>query len=143
VIVDANVLLYARNEDDERHGAARDWLEGALNGETRVGLPWASLGAFHRIATNPRAYPEPLTHDEAWAQVEAWLDAPRAWVPQPTDRYRAVLGRLVRQHRVTGPLYSDAALAALAIDHGVPVVSTDADFARFDGLTWTNPLTDD
>lgn len=140
MIVDANVLLYARNEDDPRHATAREWLEGALNGETRVGLPWASLGAFHRIATNPRAFPEPLTPAQAWEQVEEWLDAPRAWVPQPTPRYREVLGRLVRQHRVTGPLFSDAALAALAIDHGVPVVSTDADFARFDGVAWTDPL---
>lgn len=140
MIVDANVLLYARNEDDPRHVTAREWLEDALNGETRVGLPWATLGAFHRIASNPRAFPEPLTPEEAWDQVEEWLDAPRAWVPQPTDRYREILGRLVRDHRVSGPLFSDAQLAALAIDHGVPVVSTDADFARFDGTTWINPL---
>ena len=105
-----------------------------------MGLPWGTLGAFHRIATNPRAFPEPLTPREAWDQVEEWLDAPRSWVPQPTGRYREILGRLVRDHRVSGPLFSDAQLAALAIDHGVPVVSSDADFARFGGTTWIDPL---
>jgi predicted nucleic acid-binding protein len=34
----------------------------------------------------------------------------------------------------------DAALAALAIEHGVTLASTDTDFARFRGLRWENPL---
>jgi len=140
MIVDANVLLYARNQEDPRHDPARRWLEDSLNGDTRVGLPWQSLSAFLRIATNPRAFPDPLSPDEAWQQVEEWLDAPRAWVPEPTSRYREVLGRLVRTHRVRGALVTDAQLAALAIDHGVAMVSTDADFARFPELHWVDPL---
>lgn len=141
MIVDANVLLYARNADDARHERARQWLTEALNGPTRVGLPWQTLGAFLRIATNPRAFPDPLDADTAFQQIEEWLDAPRAWIPEPTARYRQVLGGLVRTHRARGPLVTDAQLAALAIDHGVPLVSTDADFARFPELTWTDPLT--
>lgn len=140
MIVDANVLLYARNVDDPRHDAARSWLESALNGSTRVGLPWPSLGAFLRIVTNPRAFPDPLEMGEAWDQVGAWLDAPRAWIPQPTPGYRHVLGRLVNSHQVRGPLVTDAQLAALAIDHGVALVSTDADFARFPEVNWIDPL---
>ncbi len=140
MIVDANVLLYARNSEDARHEAARHWLEAALNGDTRVGLPWQSLAAFLRIATNPRAFPDPLASTVAWRQVEEWLDAPRAWVPQPTRRYRHVLGRLVASHHIRGPLVTDAQLAALAIDHGVALVSTDADFARFVELRWIDPL---
>lgn len=140
MIVDANVLLYARNAADAHHHRARAWLEQALNGETRVGLPWQSLGAFLRIATNPRAFPDPLDASTAWQQVEEWLDAPRAWVPHPTPEYRRVLGRLIAAHDVRGPLISDAQLAAVAIDHGVALVSTDSDFARFDGLTWIDPV---
>lgn len=140
MIVDANVLLYARNEGDPRHGVAREWLERALNGSTRVGLPWQSLVAFVRISTNPRAYPDPLTAEQSWQQVEQWLEAPRAWIAQPTGAYRAVLGTLLLHHQIRGPLVSDAQLAALAIDHGVELVSTDADFARFDGLRWVDPL---
>jgi len=140
VIVDANILLYARNTADPRHDVARTWLEGALNGSTRVGLPWWTLTAFVRIATNARAFPDPLTADDAALQVEEWLDAPRAWIPEPTAQYRDVLTSLLRTHRVSGPLVTDAQLAALAIDHGVPVVSTDADFARFREVEWVDPL---
>lgn len=140
MIVDANLLLYARNSADERHEPARDWLEAALNGRTRVGLPWWSLAAFVRIATNPRAFPHPLTPDEAATQVEDWLEAPRAWMVEPTPDFRRVFTDLVRAHEVRGPLVTDAQLAALAIDHGVSLASTDADFARFREIEWINPL---
>jgi len=140
VIVDANLLLYARNATDEHHERAREWLVAALNGSTRVGLPWCSLTAFVRIATNPRAFPQPLSPAEAASQVELWLDAPRAWLAEPTTGYRHVFTALVRKHEVRGPLVPDAHLAALAIDHGVPVASNDADFARFDQIQWINPL---
>ena len=140
MIVDANILLYARNTADPRHEVARVWLEGALNGTTRVGLPWWTLSAFVRIATNARAFPEPLAPEEAMLQVDDWLDAPRAWIAEPTAQYREVFTSLVRTHDVRGPLITDAQLAALAIDHGVPVVSSDADFARFRAVEWINPL---
>lgn len=140
MIIDANVLLYARNAADPHHDAARAWLEGALNGDARAGLAWQTLTAFLRIATNPRAFPDALAPADAWQQVEEWLDAPRAWVPRPTARYRQVLGRLIRDHQVSGALVTDAQLAALAIDHGVELVSTDADFGRFAGLRWMDPL---
>lgn len=138
--MDANILLYARNTADRRHEMARRWLEDALNGDTRVGLPWQSLTAFLRIATNPRAFPDPLAPVEAWDQLESWLDAPRAWVPQPTPGYRLALGRLVQTYEVRGPLVSDAQLAALAIDYGVAVASTDGDFARFAEVRWIDPF---
>jgi toxin-antitoxin system PIN domain toxin len=140
MIVDANVLLYARNADDPRHEPAQAWLTEALNGETRVGLPWQSLAAFLRIATHPRAFTDPLTPDQAWQQIKEWLAAPRAWIPEPTRHYATVLGRLVTTHQVQGPLVTDAQLAALAIDHGVVLVSTDADFARFREVRWVDPL---
>ncbi|HEY5881899.1 MAG TPA: TA system VapC family ribonuclease toxin [Nakamurella sp.] len=140
MIVDANLLLYARNTADERHDQAREWLESSLNGTTRVGLPWWSLAAFLRIGTNPRAYPNPLTPDEAGRQVEEWLDAPRAWLAEPTANFRRVFTDLVRTHGVRGPLTTDAQLAALALDHGVSLASTDADFARFREVNWIDPL---
>jgi toxin-antitoxin system PIN domain toxin len=140
VIVDANVLLYARNADDPRHEPARAWLTRALNGETRVGLAWQSLTAFLRIATHARVFSAPSTPDQVWQQGEEWLAAPRAWVPGPTPQYATVLGRLVTTRQVQGSLVTDAQLAALAIDHGVALVSTDADFARFDEVRWVNPL---
>jgi toxin-antitoxin system PIN domain toxin len=140
VILDANILIYARHAGAPQHEAARSWLEEVLNGDTRVGMPWQTLTAFTRIATNATLFTHPLPAAEAWSQVEEWLAAPVAWIPTPSDRYANVLGRLIRRHEVTGPLVSDAALAAIAIDHGVPVVSTDTDFARFDEVVWIDPL---
>ncbi|MGA2469087.1 MAG: type II toxin-antitoxin system VapC family toxin [Solirubrobacteraceae bacterium] len=139
ILVDANLLLYARNLDAPEHEHARAWLEEKLLGPARVGLPWMSLLAFLRIATHPRAFARPLTVSSAWAQVEAWLDAPPAWIPAPGERHRALLGGLV-QTTPGADLVPDAHLAAVAIEHGLTLCSTDGDFARFAGLRWENPL---
>ena len=76
----------------------------------------------------------------AWERVNEWLAAPVAWVPQPGPRYQEIVGDLIQTHQVRGNLIPDAALAALAIEHGVTLASTDTDFARFRGLRWENPL---
>lgn len=140
MILDANLLLYARNSADPRHDRAAEVVQEALNGPRRVGLPWQTLTAFLRIATHPRVYASPLTADVAAEQVEQWLAAPAAWVPVPTARHAEILLGLVKGLRITGALISDAHLAALALEHGVAVWSTDADFARFTGLAWHDPL---
>lgn len=140
MIVDANVLLYAVDEEARGHGQAKAWLEGALNGHRRIGLPWPSIWAFVRISTHPRALRSPMTVADAWQQVDEWLAAPAAWIPQPGPGHRQLLGDLVVDLDLRGNLISDAVLAALAIEHGVPIVSADTDFARFPGLAWINPL---
>ena len=140
MILDANLLLYARNRADPRHERATRVVEDALNGPRRVGLPWPTLTAFLRIATHPRVFPSPLAAEAAAQQVEEWLAAPAAWVPVPTPRHAEIFLDLVREHRITGALLSDAHLAALALEHGVAVWSTDADFARFPTLSWHDPL---
>jgi toxin-antitoxin system PIN domain toxin len=140
VILDANVLLYARNSADARHRPARAFLEEVLNGPHRVGLPWQSLTAFLRIATNQRVFAAPLSPAQGADQVSQWLDAPAAWVPVPTGRHADVLLGLVRDLRLSGALLTDAHLAALALEHGTGVWSTDTDFARFPGLRWEDPL---
>lgn len=140
MLVDANLLLYAVDEESPFHPAARDWLEDVLNGPRRVGIPWPSLLAFARIATHPRAMREPLSPDEAWSLVDAWLAAPATWVPTPGEGYAEILGGLVRGFDLRGNLVADAALAALCIEHGLQMVSADSDFARFPDLEWVNPV---
>jgi len=105
-----------------------------------VGLPWESLNAFLRIATNPRATPEPLSPTEAWGCVEEWLASRSAWIPRPTDGHAEVLGGLIQRYRVTGNLMPDAHLSALALEHGLTICSADSDFARFTEVRWENPL---
>ena len=140
MLIDANILLYATDGSSPYHGTARPWLESQLNGPRRVGLPWLSLWAFVRISTNPRATLRPLTPGQAWSIVEAWLDAPAAWVVEPGPGHREILGRLLVERDIRAGLVTDAVLAALCIEHGLTIVSADSDFARFTDITWLNPV---
>jgi uncharacterized protein len=140
ILVDANLLIYARSASSPAHAAARGWLNGKLNGPAAVGFPWHSLLAFVRLSANPRVFPRPLTIPDAWRQVEEWLDCQAVWIPMPTDRHRPILASLLAQVGGGPNLVSDAHLAALAIEHGLTLCSADGDFARFPGLRWENPL---
>lgn len=140
MLVDANILLYSVDEDSPFHRAALDWMVDALNGPRRIGIPWMSLSAFIRIATNPRALAYPLTTAEAWEFVEEWLDAPASWIPAPGRGHRAILGRLLKDLDLRANLVTDAILAALCIEHGLQIISADSDFARFDEITRFNPV---
>lgn len=140
IIVDANILIYAASSSFAQHAAARTWLDQRLNGTARVGLPWASVLAFLRVMTTARILERPLSMEDAWDEVRAWLSAEPVWVPQATERHSEVLGRLLGVSGIRGNLVHDADFAALAIEHGLIVCSTDGDFARFPGLRWQNPL---
>lgn len=140
MLVDANILLYAVDDQAPLHGVAKSWLTVQLNGNSRVGLPWESLSAFLRIASNPRASDRPLTSESAWKFVRDWLAQPVVWNPLPTERHAEVLGGLVERHGLTGNLVSDGRIASLAIEHGLVVYSADTDFARFSEIRWENPL---
>ena len=142
MIVDANILLYAVDESSPQHEAASDWLTAALNGDRRVGLPWQTLSAFLRIITHPRVTARPLSAAAAQDHVDSWLATDPAWIPPATERTAALYADLARAHHVTGNLVTDAQLAALALEHGVELVSADGDFARFPEVRWVNPLAD-
>jgi hypothetical protein len=140
ILVDANLLIYANIQTFPQHESARRWLDERLNGAAPVGLPWSSLLGFLRITTNPRVFERPAPVADAWRQVIAWLGCERAWIPHPTERHRDVLGGLLGAPGVQANLVQDAHLAALAIEHGLILCSTDGDFGRFGGLRWENPL---
>ncbi len=140
ILVDANLLLYAKLTSYPHHKRARQWLESELNSARKVGLPWQSLTAFMRIATNARIFPSPLSSAIAFDQVREWLQLPNVWVPVATERHADILEQLVRDHGVVGNLITDAHLAALAIENGLTLCTTDGDFDRFRGLRKINPL---
>ncbi len=140
MILDINVLLYAADSTSPHHVVAREWLNSALTGDGRVGIPWQTVGGFVRIATHPRAQRRPLTTAEAWQVVDSWFSTPVVWVPPATERTVRILERLMLDHHLSSAMTTDAQLAALAIEHGVAVVSADTDFARFPTLAWINPL---
>lgn len=140
MLLDANLLLYAVDEASPGHARAHDWLTAAFNGDRRIAIPWLSLAAFVRIATNPRASEHPLSPRDAWQFVEDWLECEVSWIPNPTDRHASILGDLIRRYDLRGNMITDAQVAALAIEHGLTVYSADTDFARFSELTWVNPM---
>jgi toxin-antitoxin system PIN domain toxin len=134
VIVDANVLLYAVDRASAHHDRSLTWLDGALAGTEAVGLAWIALLAFIRVGTNASILPNPMTADEATAQIEAWLGAPAAVAAQPSPRHASLFRGLLRDVGTAGNLTTDAHLAALALEHGADIVSYDRDFGRFPGV---------
>lgn len=140
ILVDANILLYAEDRLSVKHEAARTWWDTQLSGIAPVCLCWEVLCAFIRIGTNARVFEHPLTLNQATARVQSWLDQPCVRVIQPTERHWKVLQTLLTEGQALGNLVFDAHLAALAIQHGCTLMSSDGDFARFPKLKWTNPL---
>ncbi len=139
-IVDTNLLVYAHVATFEQHPRARSWLDEKLQGFEPLGLPWPSLLGFLRLVTNPRIFERPEPLRKAWQQVQEWLDGRTVWIPQPTERHREVLDSLLGHQDLRANLVPDAHLAALAIEHGLTLCSTDGDFSRFSELRWENPL---
>jgi toxin-antitoxin system PIN domain toxin len=140
ILVDANLLLYAYNPRAEQHAKSKAWLELVLTGPDLVRFAWLTLWAFLRISTNPRVFERPLSAAEAEAAITSWLAQPAVGILEPGDRHWDILRKLVRDGQTTGPLVMDAVLAAIALEHGSVLCTTDRDFSWFPGLKWTNPI---
>ena len=140
ILLDANLLLYAYNVADEHHDAARTWLEGVLAGPEEVRLAWVTILAFLRIGTNPRAFEQPLSIQEAVGHASDWLAQPAVTVIEPGERHWSILSELLPSSQAKANLVMDAHLAALAIENGATLCTTDRDFARFQGLKLRYPL---
>jgi uncharacterized protein len=140
ILVDANLLLYAYSPRASEHDASKVWLEDALSGSELVRFAWLTIWAFLRISTNQRVFEHPLSITEAEAIVSAWLAQPVAGVIEPGERHWELMKRLLHSGQTAGPLVMDAVLAAIAIEHGATLYTTDRDFARFAGLKSKNPL---
>jgi toxin-antitoxin system PIN domain toxin len=140
ILLDANLLIYAVNADAPLNRKAKSWLESALSGQENVGFPWNVLLAFLRLTTRPGLFRHPLSVNTAFDLVAAWLDQPSAGIVHPGPRHLQIVRDLLLPMGTGGNLTSDAHLAALAIEHRAELCSSDADFARFKGLRWRNPL---
>lgn len=140
-VLDLNILLYAVNRDSPRHADAKAWLESVMSGEETVGIPWVVVLGFLRLSTARQVFARPLSTDEACRIVGGWFEQDPVVALNPGDEHWPTLHRLLREAGSAGNLTTDAHLASLAIEHGAELCSTDADFARFPHLRWTNPLT--
>ncbi len=140
ILPDVNVLIHAHNLESPVHNDARDWWDEQLAGTTGVGLAWITILGFVRITTHPRVLERPLRVVDAMNRVGSWLALPHVHIPQPSDRHFERLRSSFERLGVGGNLTTDAHLAAIALDRGYLLISTDADFARFPGLRWDNPF---
>lgn len=140
ILLDVNVMLYAVNKDLPGHTQACSWFEQALSGTERVGVPWVVILAFLRITTNQRVFARPLSIEVALAYMNEWLHQPAVTVVAPGRSHWNILHNLLISTGTGGNLTTDAHIAALALEHGCPLYSTDNDFKRFPGLVHVNPL---
>lgn len=140
MLLDANVLLYAIDSTSQFHPVAKDWLETTLNDDRRVALTWQTLGAVARIATHPRVMTAPLNATEVGELIADWLSLPIVWIPPTGPNTVRIFCELLARHQLTGNLITDAQLAALAIEHGLELISADSDFARIPEVNWRNPF---
>jgi len=140
ILVDANILLYAEDSLSPLHQQARKWWDDQLSRRGPVCLCWTVLSAFIRMGTNPRVFEHPLSLDQALTRVQSWLDQPCTRVIRPTEQHWTIFRQMLTDGQAVANLVTDAHLAALAIEHGCELASTDSDFARFPKLKWTNPL---
>lgn len=139
-LLDLNLLLYAVDDASPPHPRARPWLEQVLSGRETVALPWVVLLGFVRLSTRAVVFASPLSVDEALDVVDGWLRQPAVVVVQPGRRHADVVRELLLAVGTAGNLVTDAHLAALAIEHGAELCSADADFSRFPGVRWVDPL---
>lgn len=139
IVLDANLLLYAYDTRAAKHKAARIFVENILSGSDAVGLPWQSIAAFLRVATNP-ILPGRISMEQAVEIVAAWIEQPNVTLLGPGEKHWTTLRQMLDEGQVNGPMVTNAQLAALTIEHGGILHTTDRDFARFPGLRWKNPL---
>lgn len=140
ILPDVNALVYAHRTDAENHAAYRRWLDGVATSPSPFALADQVLTGFLRIVTHPRIYSPPTTIDAALEAVGDLLGMSNSVRLAPGSRHWEIFVGLCRKAGVSGNLISDAYLAALVIEHGCELITTDRDFARFPGLRWRHPL---
>jgi toxin-antitoxin system PIN domain toxin len=140
IVPDANLLIYAYDSEAVQHRAARIWLGKVVSSTELVGLPWQTISAFIRITTNSRLTGDHFPTNKAISIVQQWMELKNVRLLVPGERHWSIFQQMLIEGQVRGPNAIDAQLAALTIEYGGVLHTTDRDFARFPGLRWVNPL---
>ena len=140
IVPDLNLVIYAYNRDAPKHAAARAWWERLLNGTEPVAVPWVVVLGFVRLMTHRSVLIHPMPAGDALTHVRSWFARSNVERLDPGPQHLDLLDRLLAALGTGGNLTTDAHLAALAIEHQCELHSNDADFSRFPGLRWRNPL---
>jgi toxin-antitoxin system PIN domain toxin len=137
---DTNLLLYAYNRNDPSHISARAYWQAALQASELVGIPVICVHGFIRISTSASFGTARLSMGAAIAIVNEWLSYGHVSVLYPGLDHWKILQRIAAQSRATSRVFTDATIAAIAVEHNATLHSHDTDFDHFPGLRWHNPL---
>jgi uncharacterized protein len=135
---DINVLIYAHRQDAPEHDKYAEWLRTLVQSAEPFGIAEVVLAGFLRIVTNPKIFRPATPMQAALAFCDGLIEWPRAVFLTPSRAHWNLFVQFC--NGIEGPLVADAYLAALAIEHGCELITTDSDFARFQGLRWRHPL---
>jgi uncharacterized protein len=140
ILCDVSVLVYAYRTEAPENARYAAWLRETIASEQAYGVSELVLSRFLRIVTHPRGMKTPAPLESALAFTAVLREQPNAVPVSPGPRHWGIFERVCRDAGVTGNLVPDAYLAALAMEHGAELITSDGDFARFDGLRWRHPL---
>jgi uncharacterized protein len=140
ILPDVNILIHAYNSSSPAHLKAKAWWEKSLSGNEGIGIAWVTILGFIRITTHRQIFINPLSPQQASSCIDLWLSLPQVHLTNPSSEHFLKLKTHLENLGTAGNLTTDAHLATLAIERGYTLYSTDADFHRFSGLKWINPL---
>ena len=75
-----------------------------------------------------------ISIEDAAKIVSAWIEHPSVVIPEPSRRFWKTLLEIALDSGIRGRTWTDAHLAALAIENGAEFATFDRDFRRFKGL---------
>jgi toxin-antitoxin system PIN domain toxin len=141
IALDTNILIYAHRAESTFNAPAMSCLRALAEGGTPWLIPWPCLHEFLVVVTHRRVFPVPTPLEIALAQVDLWLESPSLLVRGESERHWETLRTICVGSKPVGPLFHDARIAAICLDHGASVLWTaDRDFARFPAIRAENPL---
>ena len=111
-----------------------------MNGTRPVGLTWVAILGFVRIATHRQILGNPLPVAVACQSARAWLSQPYVAILGPGDRHAEILFGLLESLGTAATSLRMLIWPPWPSSIRPKLHSTDADFARFPGLRWVNPL---
>lgn len=139
--VDVNILLHASDRSSPLHDKAAAFLQGCATGKGVFCIAWVTAMSYLRMATHGAIFSNPLSADEACANLQALLSLPHCRALGEEEGFWAAYREVTSDVPARGNLVPDAHLATVLRQHGVVKLYThDRDFRKFDFLEAVDPL---
>ena len=139
--IDANLLLYASDEESPLRARAIEVLDEIAVGPEIAYLFWPVAMAYLRMATHPAIFRRPLSHADARANLQVLLELPNVRAVGEDDTFWSRFTEVADDVVPTGNLVSDAHLVALMQANGVRTIWTrDRDYRKFTGIRVRDPF---